>query len=70
MTEPINLLNAGKTFRDPAVSPEGTRDTEPLPDDIAQRNARLVAEWADTLYDAPPRTSSPGPRSMRRAAWP
>lgn len=53
MTEPINLLGAGKTFRDPALSPEGTRDTAPLPDSVARRNAELVDAWAEKLYDAP-----------------
>lgn len=52
MTNNVNLLGAGKNFRDPALSPEGTRDTAPLPEDIAATNARLVEQWADKLYDA------------------
>ena len=53
MTEPIDLLGAGKNFRDPSVSPEGTRPTAPLPADVAAANEKLVDEWAEKLYDAP-----------------
>lgn len=53
MTEAIDLLGGGKEYRDPAVSPEGTRDTAPLDPQVAETNARLVEEWADKLYDAP-----------------
>ncbi|WP_165243175.1 phosphoadenylyl-sulfate reductase [Corynebacterium lizhenjunii] len=52
MTEPLNLLGAGKHYRDPAISPEGTRDTAPLPAETAARNAQLVEDWAQRLYDA------------------
>ena len=52
MTEPINLLDAGKTFRDPAMSPEGTRDTAPLDPEVAATNRALVEDWADKLHDA------------------
>lgn len=51
MTEPINLLDRGD-YRDPSISPEGTRDTAPLEPAVAQRNQELVEEWADKLHDA------------------
>ena len=51
MTEPINLLDRGD-YRDPSISPEGTRDTAPLDPAVAQRNQELVDAWADKLYDA------------------
>ncbi len=38
--------------QDPSISPEGTQGTQPLPEDIAQRNAELVDIWADQLYYA------------------
>ena len=34
MTEPINLLDGGD-YRDPSISPEGTRDTAPLDPAVA-----------------------------------
>ena len=49
----INLLNQpGGNFRDPDVSPEGPKETAPLPDDVAQQNAALVETWAPKLYHA------------------
>ena len=51
MTEPTNLLDRGD-YRDPSISPEGTRDTAPLEPAVAQRNQELVEEWADKLHDA------------------
>ena len=49
----INLLNQpGGNFRDPEISPDGPKETEALPEDVAKRNASLVEEWADKLYDA------------------
>ena len=48
-----NLLNQpGGNFRDPEISPDGPKETEALPEDVAKRNASLVEEWADKLYDA------------------
>ena len=46
-----NLLGSG-TFRDPSISPEGPKTTEPLPEDVARKNEELVAQYADKLYDA------------------
>lgn len=62
MTTSINLLGgsaggtgpgrgASREHRDPEVSPAGPRTTEPLAEDIARRNAGLVEDWADRLYD-------------------
>ena len=49
----INLLNQpGGNFRDPEISPDGPKETEALAEDVAKRNASLVEEWADKLYDA------------------
>ena len=49
----INLLNQpGANYRDPEISPEGPKETAPLPRDVAERNAQLVEEWAPKLYDA------------------
>ncbi len=49
----INLLNqSGDGFRDPEISPEGPKETAPLPGDVGKQNALLVDEWADKLYDA------------------
>lgn len=39
-------------LRDPELSPEGPKQTEPLAADVAKRNAELVEAWADKLYDA------------------
>lgn len=50
MTQSLNLLDGDKPYRDPSISPEGTRDTAPLNQDIAAKNERLVDEWADKLY--------------------
>ncbi|MDO5506716.1 MAG: phosphoadenylyl-sulfate reductase [Corynebacterium casei] len=47
-----DLLNAGKEFKDASLSPEGTRDTAPLPADVAEANQALVEQWADKLFDA------------------
>ena len=52
MTEPINLLDRGD-YRDPSISPEGTRDTAPLDPAVAARNQELVDDWADKLYKLP-----------------
>ncbi|MDY3127540.1 MAG: phosphoadenylyl-sulfate reductase [Corynebacterium sp.] len=51
-----NLLNAGKNYRDASISPAGTRDTAPLPADVARVNAALVEQWAAKLFDAPAHT--------------
>lgn len=61
MTNSVNLLGGtgnpgGTALRDPEVSPEGPRTSEPLPADVAERNAELVEEYADELYDADART--------------
>lgn len=49
----INLLNQpGANYRDPEISPEGPKETEALPEDVAKQNASLVDQWADKLYDA------------------
>lgn len=49
MNPTTNLLDGGKPFRDPHISPEGTRDTAPLSTDVAARNEQLVEKWADKL---------------------
>lgn len=46
------LSRASADVRDPEISPEGPKETEPLRAEIAEANARLVDEWADKLYDA------------------
>jgi len=46
------LSRASADVRDPEISPEGPKETEPLRADIAEENARLVDEWADKLYNA------------------
>ena len=52
MTNSVNLLGgAGPGHRDPEISPAGTTGTAPLPEDVVARNAELVEEWADKLYD-------------------
>lgn len=51
MTSHIDLVSGGD-YRDPAQSPEGTRDTAALPADIVKRNRELVEQWADKLHDA------------------
>lgn len=50
MSRSINLLDGGGNYRDPRISPEGTRDTAPLEPDIAKQNQRLVMDWAQKLY--------------------
>ena len=47
-----DLLNAGKTYQDASISPEGTRDTAPLPADVAQKNQDLVECFAEKLFNA------------------
>lgn len=47
----MNLLTSGN-YRDPAISPEGPRSSEPLDPAVAARNAELVEQWAGKLYDA------------------
>ncbi|WP_165165037.1 phosphoadenylyl-sulfate reductase [Corynebacterium qintianiae] len=50
----INLLSGPSgNFADPAVSPEGPRETEPLAPEIRERNEQLVDAYASELYDAP-----------------
>lgn len=45
--------DAGATaLRDPELSPEGPKQTTPLPQDLVERNAELVETWAGRLYDA------------------
>lgn len=44
-------LNTGG-FRDPEVSPDGPKTTEPLDPSLAERNAALVEEFAPQLYNA------------------
>jgi len=50
MNPTTNLLDGGHSFRDPHISPEGTRDTAPLSTEVAARNEQLVDTWADKLY--------------------
>ena len=52
MNPTTNLLDGGKNYRDPSISPEGTRDTAPLDAEVAARNQQLVDQWADKLHDA------------------
>ena len=47
-----DLLNAGKTYQDASISPKGTRDTAPLPADVAQKNRDLVERFAEKLFNA------------------
>ena len=52
----VNLLgnrSRGAHYRDPEVSPEGPRETEPLSPETAAANERLVGEWTDRLHDPP-----------------
>ena len=42
----------GTTYRDPEVSPDGPKTTQPLAPEIAERNAALVEQFAGKLYDA------------------
>ena len=46
------LQTPGAGYRDPEISPEGPKTTQPLAEDVAARNAELVAEYADALYNA------------------
>lgn len=39
-------------LRDPEISPEGPKETEPLGPETAETNAKLVDAWADKLYNA------------------
>ena len=49
----INLLQGDSSqYKDPEVSPEGPKSTAPLDEETAARNAQLVDEYADALYDA------------------
>lgn len=49
----VDFLNRqSANVRDPEISPEGPKETEPLSADIAAANAKLVDDWADTLYNA------------------
>ena len=49
----INLLQGDSSqYKDPEVSPEGPTTTAPLDAETAVRNAKLVDEYADALYDA------------------
>lgn len=51
----FNALGAqagARGLRDPEQSPAGPDSTTPLEADTAERNAELVAQWADQLYDA------------------
>ncbi|GAB3078841.1 phosphoadenylyl-sulfate reductase [Corynebacterium aquatimens] len=56
MTFNFTSVGAVGERRDPDISPEGPKETTPLPDDIARANAALVSEWADKLYDADAQT--------------
>ncbi|MDY5785647.1 MULTISPECIES: phosphoadenylyl-sulfate reductase [unclassified Corynebacterium] len=47
-----NLLGGHASYRDPGISPEGPTSTDPLPPEVARRNAELVEEHADALYNA------------------
>ncbi|SDS83451.1 phosphoadenylyl-sulfate reductase [Corynebacterium timonense] len=49
----LNMLGGAGNFRDPEVSPEGPRTTQPLPEDVAEKNRELVDAYADELYNAP-----------------
>lgn len=49
----VDFLNRPSTnVRDPEISPEGPKETEPLSADVAAQNAQLVDDWADKLYNA------------------
>lgn len=49
----VDFLNRPSTnVRDPEISPEGPKETEPLSADAAAQNAQLVDDWADKLYNA------------------
>lgn len=49
----VDFLNRpSANVRDPEISPEGPKETEPLSADIAAANAKLVDDWADDLYNA------------------
>lgn len=52
MTTNVNLLGGGKNYRDASQSPEGARDTAPLPPAVAAANQELVDRWADKLDNA------------------
>ena len=49
----VDFLNRpSANVRDPEISPEGPKETEPLSADVAAENAQLVDDWADKLYNA------------------
>lgn len=48
----VNALKNTGSVKDPEVSPEGPRTTEPLSPEVAQRNEELVEKHAAALYDA------------------
>ncbi len=49
----VDFLNRpSANVRDPEISPEGPKETEPLSADVAAANAKLVDDWADKLYNA------------------
>jgi len=49
----VDFLNRpSANVRDPEISPEGPKETEPLSADVAAANAKLVDAWADKLYNA------------------
>ncbi|ANE04963.1 phosphoadenylyl-sulfate reductase [Corynebacterium crudilactis] len=48
----VNALKNTGSIKDPEVSPEGPRSTEPLSLEVAQRNEELVEKHAAALYDA------------------
>lgn len=46
------LQTSGAGFRDPEVSPDGPKTTQPLDPEVAARNAELVEQYAGALYNA------------------
>lgn len=48
----MTKLLPNPSFRDPGVSPPGPTTTKPLAPEVAQRNAELVEEFGQELYDA------------------
>lgn len=69
MTQSLNLLDGDKPYRDPSISPEGTRDTAPLNQDIAAKTSALSVNGRTSSMQNPPKTSWRGPQSTRRAGW-
>ena len=47
-----SALGSQADLADPEISPEGPKETEPLSPEIAEKNAQLVSDWAEKLYDA------------------